>query len=170
MDFTEVIEQAHRFAGRQTNYDDLLIDRFHHRYTVAGLICFFIALSSYQYLGDPIQCWVPAQFTDEYETYANQLCYIQNTYHISRTEVVPQDASMRRERTLKYYQWIPFLLLLQALLFALPKFLWKGFNHRFGLALPNLLDAATRCETFEEVEERQKGKTMDFSSFLCHND
>ena len=157
MDFTEVIEQAHRFAGRQPNYDDLLIDRLHHRYTVAGLICFVIAMSTYQYVGNPIQCWVPAQFTENYEEFANQLCYIQNTYHFPSGLAVPQNEDRRRERTLKYYQWIPFVLILQALFFSLPRMIWQAFNHRFGLALPNLVDAATRCETFESVDERRKG-------------
>ena len=157
MDFTEVIEQAHRFAGFQPSYDDLLVDRLHHRYTVAGLICFVIAMSSYQYLGKPIECWVPAQFNDNYEVFTNQLCYIQNTYHIPQSQMVPQDEEVRRERTLKYYQWIPFVLLFQAFLFSLPKFVWQAFNNRFGLPLSNLLDAATRCETFENVDERRKG-------------
>ena len=157
MDFTEVIEQAHRFAGRQPNHDDLLVDRLHHRYTVAGLICFVIAMSTYQYIGNPIQCWVPAQFTDNYEEFANQLCYIQNTYHFPPNQSVPQNAHLRRERTLKYYQWIPFVLLLQAFFFSVPKLLWQALNHQFGLALPNLVDAATRCETFENVDERRKG-------------
>ena len=54
MDFTEVIDTAKRFAGKkQTDeyFDDLLNDRLHHRYTVAILVCFCIALSSYQYIG-----------------------------------------------------------------------------------------------------------------------
>jgi len=54
MDFDEVINTARRFAGHKKagdSYDDLLIDRLHNRYTVATLICFFIAVSTYQHLG-----------------------------------------------------------------------------------------------------------------------
>lgn len=54
MEFTEVIDTAKRFAGDKQKgeiFDDLLIDRLHHRYTVALLVCFCIALSSYQYIG-----------------------------------------------------------------------------------------------------------------------
>jgi hypothetical protein len=54
MDFTAVIDNAKRFAGgkRTENiYDDLLVDRLHNRYTVATLVCFCIAISTYQYAG-----------------------------------------------------------------------------------------------------------------------
>jgi hypothetical protein len=54
MDFTEILDTAKRFAGKnkdKNNYDDLLVDRLHNRYTVAALVCFCIAISTYQYLG-----------------------------------------------------------------------------------------------------------------------
>ena len=34
-----------------SNYDDLVVDRLHNRYTVAVLVCFCIAISTYQYAG-----------------------------------------------------------------------------------------------------------------------
>lgn len=54
MDFTAVFDYSKKYAGGQTpqnNYDDLLVDRLHNRYTVAILICFFVAISTYQYAG-----------------------------------------------------------------------------------------------------------------------
>jgi hypothetical protein len=54
MDFTAVIDNAKRFAGGKPSgntYDDLLVDRLHNRYTVAALVCFCIAVSTYQYAG-----------------------------------------------------------------------------------------------------------------------
>ena len=55
MDYTEIIDNAKRFAGDDkkttTGYDDLLVDRLHNRYTVAILICFCLAISTYDYLG-----------------------------------------------------------------------------------------------------------------------
>jgi hypothetical protein len=54
MEFNDVIDTAKRFAGKKKQeeiYDDLLIDRFHNRYTVAILVCFCVALSTYDYLG-----------------------------------------------------------------------------------------------------------------------
>ena len=59
MDFTAVIENAKRFAGGKSKdniYDDLLVDRLHNRYTVAALVCFCIAISTYQYAGKEKTC------------------------------------------------------------------------------------------------------------------
>jgi hypothetical protein len=49
---TEILVNARQIAGKAESYDDLLVDRLHHRYTVAGLVCFSIALSTYQYIGE----------------------------------------------------------------------------------------------------------------------
>ena len=54
VDFDNIIDNAKRFAGKvdqENHFDDSLIDRLHHRYTVAAIVCFFIAMASYQYLG-----------------------------------------------------------------------------------------------------------------------
>lgn len=54
MDFTGVIDTARRFAGgkrKDNTYDDFLVDRLHNRYTVAALVCFCVAVSTYQYAG-----------------------------------------------------------------------------------------------------------------------
>ncbi|CAF1292655.1 unnamed protein product [Adineta steineri] len=157
MDFTEIIDNAKRFAGVKkdtNNYDDLIVDRLHNRYTVALLVCFCIAISTYQYIGNPLECWVPAQFTENYEEYTNLLCYIQNTYHVSKDHLVPQDPNLRRERTLKYYQWIHFVLLLQALFFSLPRIIWQSFNDKIGLSIRNLVDASNKCQTCDSDEDR----------------
>ncbi|CAF1080695.1 unnamed protein product [Adineta steineri] len=159
MDFTAVIDNAKRFAGRKKggdddSYDDRLVDRLHNRYTVAALVCFCLAISTYQYAGDPLQCWVPAQFTGNYEAYTNRLCYLQNTYHVAKHQSIPQDYNLRRERTLKYYQWINFVLLLQALFFSLPRIIWQSFNDKFGLSLRNLVDAANKYESLDVDKER----------------
>ncbi|CAF3442005.1 unnamed protein product [Rotaria socialis] len=158
MDFNAVIENARKYAGgthRDHGYDDLLVDRLHNRYTVAVLVCFCVALSSYQYIGDPLQCWVPAQFTGNYESFTNRLCYIQNTYHVPKQESIPQDSTLRRERTLKYYQWINFVLLLQALFFSLPRIIWQSFNDKTGLSVGHLVEAANKYESIDVDQDRE---------------
>ncbi|CAF3749670.1 unnamed protein product [Rotaria sp. Silwood1] len=159
MDFTAVIDNAKRFAGKRKrgdNYDDLLVDRLHHRYTVAILICFCIAIFTYQSIGTPLKCWVPAQFTESYEEYTDLLCYIQNTYHVGKHQLIPSDANLRRERTLKYYQWIHFVLLFQALFFSLPRIIWQSFNDKIGLSIGNLVHISNKYQTSDVNEDQIK--------------
>ena len=110
-------------------------------------------------IGDPIRCWVPAQLRDNYEDYIDRLCYIQNTYHIAKGKIVPQDVQYRRERTLKYYQWIHFVLLLQAFFFLFPRILWQSFNNQIGLPIANLVDASYQYRLFNFDQNRDASQS-----------
>jgi hypothetical protein len=58
---------------------------------------------------------------------------------------------------LKYYQWINFVLLFQALFFSLPRIIWQSFNDRIGLSLDNLVDAANKYDSFDGDKDRATG-------------
>jgi hypothetical protein len=58
---------------------------------------------------------------------------------------------------LKYYQWINFVLLFQALLFSIPRILWQSFNDRIGLSVGNLVEAANRSESYDNGADRIAG-------------
>jgi len=68
-------------------HDDDVADRLSHLYTTGILVVFSIVVSSKQYVGDPINCWVPAHFSGSHEEYANSFCWIRNTYYVPFTEV-----------------------------------------------------------------------------------
>ena len=55
--------------------DDDFVDRLSHRYTTFVLVVFAIVVSTKQYVGEPINCWCPAQFTDNWEDYTNKVSY-----------------------------------------------------------------------------------------------
>jgi hypothetical protein len=44
-----------------------LIDRLHYQYTTLVMCVAALTLAGTQYVGQPIQCWVPAQFTGAWE-------------------------------------------------------------------------------------------------------
>ena len=48
--------------SRERNDDDGF-DRLSHRYTSAVLIMFAVFMTSTQFVGNKITCWVPAHFT-----------------------------------------------------------------------------------------------------------
>ncbi|CAF0937521.1 unnamed protein product [Adineta steineri] len=141
---------------RQFRDDDSYIDRLSHRYTTTLCVVFAILVTTKQYAGDPIDCWVPAQFKTSYEAYTDSYCWIANTYYIPIDQELPDDEPGRRSQDILYYQWVPFILLFQAFLFYFPRIVWRTLNVKSGLDLVNLVDAAIKYEQVEQYESRER--------------
>jgi len=50
-------------------------------------------------------------------------------------ERFPMRPLERERREIHYYQWVPFILVGEALLMMLPKLLWNAFNWKSGWIL-----------------------------------
>ncbi|KAI6241288.1 Innexin [Aphelenchoides fujianensis] len=83
----------------------------------------------------PIQCWIPAQFTGAWEQYSENYCFVQNTYWLPLNYYIPTSVSERKEAEIGYYQWVPFVLGLQAILFYLPSLIWRILNWQSGISV-----------------------------------
>lgn len=162
MDIIDALKDLSVSRRRSLRDDDFLCDRLHHRYTVALLVIFCAVISTSQYAGDPINCWVPAQFTGSFETYTNRLCWLQNTYYVDENQDIPDDMAEREKTELKYYQWIHLIILAQSLLFLIPRVFWRSLNDKCGIEIVNYVDAAYKFETVDEYSDRDK--LMDFLS------
>ncbi|GMT00551.1 hypothetical protein PENTCL1PPCAC_22725 [Pristionchus entomophagus] len=120
-------------------FDDDSIDRLNYYYTPMLLVIFALTLSAKQYVGQPIQCWIPAQFTGAWEQYSENYCFVQNTYFLPLHHYIPNDVEDRESKEIGYYQWVPFILGLQAILFYLPALVWRILNWQSGLAVKSLV-------------------------------
>merc|ERR1711874_758625 len=79
------------------------------------LVCASVLVTSRQYIGDPIDCMadgVPGGIMDTY-------CWIHGTFSI------PERWEGKEGVYHKYYQWVCYVLFLQAGLFYFPRQLWK---------------------------------------------
>ncbi|XP_062541618.1 innexin inx5-like [Armigeres subalbatus] len=109
--------------------------RLHSRVTVYMLVFFTILLSARAYFGDPIDCISTA--APAVKPSLHSFCWTLGTF-ISRDpkfveaswdfiEIGAQMGHIPKEDRFyqKYYQWVPFLLAIQAILFSFPKHLWR---------------------------------------------
>ncbi|KIH69597.1 hypothetical protein ANCDUO_00061 [Ancylostoma duodenale] len=55
----------------------------------------------FRYVGSPIQCWMPMEFKGGWEQYAEDYCFIQNTFFVPFHEEIPADDEDRSKRSLE---------------------------------------------------------------------
>ncbi|CAD6194791.1 unnamed protein product [Caenorhabditis auriculariae] len=128
--------------GLKPHYDDDSVDRLNYYFTPMLLVIFALTLSAKQYVGQPIQCWIPAQFTGAWEQYSENYCFVQNTYFIRPDRYIPDSTQEREDNEIGYYQWVPFILGIQAILFGIPALFWRLTNWQSGIAVKSIIRMA----------------------------
>ena len=106
------------------------------------LICFAFLVTTKQFVGAPIHCWCPAQFTDSHREYTDAVCWVSNTYYLPIERTIPGSRLDEAAAKIGYYQWVPLLLAGQAVLAFLPCQLWRFLCQRSGVNLAAIMDAA----------------------------
>jgi innexin len=150
----KITSRKHRIA------DDDFIDRLNHYYTTIIIILFSLIICAKQYLvGEPIQCWVPAQFTDAWEQYTENYCWVKNTYFVAPHETFP-DQQDRDNREIHYYQWVPFVLALQAFLFYVPTAIWRTLNWQSGVNIRNVVQVLNENSTVDVKKRKSTVATL----------
>lgn len=144
----QFIEIFKKVADSTRVQDDDFSDRLNHRWTAALLLLFCILVGSSQFVGNPIACWVPAQFTNSMTTYSNYICWIASTYYVPINKSLPMPVTPRTK--INYYQWVPFILALMALLFYLPFSVWHL------LSKPSGLDVKTVMNVLKNTQDSSK--------------
>jgi len=108
--------------------------KLHYKGTVLILLAASLVVVGNQYIGDPIDCMSGEISGDTMDTY----CWIHSTFSIperwvgkqgldnAHPGVAPLEVNGREPRYHKYYQWVCFVLVLQAGLFYAPRFIWKS--------------------------------------------
>jgi innexin len=115
------------FKREDVQIDNLGFQLFYRLVAVILLACSLIVTSE-QFIGDPIDCILPPNSPITQELW-DVYCWTQTTYTSLTNETlqsgVPMDVEQPR-RYHRYYQWVPFILFGQALIFYLPRFFWRS--------------------------------------------
>lgn len=134
--------------------DDVFIDRLNYKYTTLILFVSSLTITVKILQSDHIQCWVPAILA-KYEHYINVYCWISNTYYVTYKEQTTS-VTNKPERMVKYYQWVPMILLCLAFFFLLPRFFYRCLSKQSGVDMLNLADAAINYMSVEKFDKRRR--------------
>uniref|UniRef100_A0A914WC36 Innexin n=1 Tax=Plectus sambesii TaxID=2011161 RepID=A0A914WC36_9BILA len=134
----------------KSRYEEDSVDRLNYRITGLILVAAALTITAKSYVGEPIQCWVPAHFEDAWEQYVENYCFVENTYWVKMENELPNSVAEREQLQLSYYQWVPFLMILQAVMFSIPHIIWRMLNCLSGIQVRSIITMAT---SFDELTD-----------------
>ncbi|CAO1416601.1 unnamed protein product [Diamesa serratosioi] len=128
-----------KFKSKVISIDNLCF-KFHYRATFLILLVCTVLVTSRQYIGEHIRCMTGGAPTIP-EHVINTFCFFTTTFtvirHLNET-LLRQDSlphpgigPMYPDEPIKrhaYYQWVPFVLFLQAIAFYLPHLFWRSWE------------------------------------------
>ncbi|PAA94193.1 hypothetical protein BOX15_Mlig033888g1 [Macrostomum lignano] len=104
---------------------------------------FIVIIGLRQYVGKPIQCWVPQEFSKAWEDFAENYCWVSNTYFLMASDDIPINAKeLAKVQHLTYYQWVAIVLAGQAMLTWVPHLIWRVGARRLPILIKNARSAA----------------------------
>lgn len=125
-------------GSSKSRTDDDFTDRVNHSYSTTVLMLCTLVVLGRQFIGSPITCWTPNEFTGAQVEYATLTCWVTSTYFVSPDLAqISSNLKERRQNSIHYYQWVPFLLMFQAAMFSLPCIVWRLLNWQSRIHVRN---------------------------------
>ncbi|XP_068234407.1 uncharacterized protein [Palaemon carinicauda] len=154
------------------------IFRLHYKATMFILVAFSLLVTQKQYFGDPIDCIVEGVDAGIMDTY----CWIHSTFTIPALTgaVVGQEVphpgvanpeqhgsdDQHETKHHKYYQWVTLFLYLQAIMFYVPRYLWKIWE---GGKVKNLVMELNSPIVEDDAKRERKTMLVNYFSQNLHN-
>ncbi|XP_013773578.1 innexin inx2-like [Limulus polyphemus] len=146
------------------------IFRLHYEVTMPILLAFSVMISGTQFFGNPIHC---IQKDDIPENTLNTYCWVESTFTLPKAfnkkvgvEVAHPGVDKYEPgddvKEHAYYQWVCFVLFLQALLFYVPRMTWRSFE---AGKVKSMLLELTKPIIKEEDKQTNIDKLVDYFTF-----
>lgn len=149
--------------------------KLHYRVTALVLCSFSILVTATQFVGDPIHCTEVGNIPQKL---INTFCWVEGTFTLPKaflkkvgeeiiypgvdTSYGPEDERIVHT----YYQWVGFMLLLQAALFYFPRLIWISWE---GKRIKSLLQELNHPVIPEEEKRRRLERLARYFGTSMHN-
>ncbi|KAI6197187.1 hypothetical protein M3Y94_01195000 [Aphelenchoides besseyi] len=135
---------------KSTHLDDH-VDRLHYLTTTALLTFFALLIGTKQTFGEPLYCLTPSNYIDTWHQYIHKYCYVTGTYHTGNGSIVDNH---QPKQFVSYYQWIPYVLIIQAFACYLPHLMWLSFLSFANLDFKNPVQRCTDAQNKPNEDRR----------------
>lgn len=130
--FLDLLHQLKEFSFIDNVGLDDIIDRINHKLTVIFFILFTSFVTVRQYFLSPISCYVSHEIGGaNAREYLQNMCWTEGLYPINFSQTIRQhdkDWDDLSNQQFHYYQWVPMVLALQAIVYWLPNVIWQVVN------------------------------------------
>ena len=99
---------------------------------------------------------MPTEFKGGWEQYVEDYCFIQNTYYVPLQDEIPVELDKREDKQFGYYQWVPIVLALQAVMFYIPNWIWKTLHQQSGVDLRTAIADAAKLRAMKAADRKDE--------------
>ncbi|VDM25211.1 unnamed protein product, partial [Hydatigera taeniaeformis] len=152
-----------RYGSRGNDFSTLedFSDRLNNFYTTLILLILVSITMTNVYFLRPISCTAPSAPSGGFGSYAESVCWVQGTIGLGKDDSFPSNESqwneLRQRADISFYQWVPFCLSVQAILFYLPHLIWQAMSvYTLGDNLNYLIAHAQTATASEDLGTRSK--------------
>nr|QQY02485.1 innexin 13 [Cryptocotyle lingua] len=152
--------------------DQFRLEDFADRLHLLTVVLFSLAATVVglkQYVFNPLSCYIAVGPSgDQFSDYVQSYCWVHGTIPLKAGEPLPDTPSeweqYDRLRRVTYYQWVPFVLGLQCILFYVPHLAWQAAcSNQAGGDVIQLVKAAADAATSERAaREKQVKRVAEF--------
>ncbi|VDK25407.1 unnamed protein product [Taenia asiatica] len=157
----EHFNKRHGSKGNEFSTLEDFGDRLNSFYTTVILLILVSITMTNVYFLRPISCTAPSAPPSGFGSYAESVCWVQGTIGLKKGDKLPGNETewdeLRQRADISFYQWVPFCLSIQAILFYVPHLIWQALSvFTLGDNLNYLITCAQTATTSDDLATRSK--------------